>query len=301
MTGSSNANSVNATVASRFDEVAMILEKQDANPFRVAAYRQGASTLRALNQPVTEIIEKEGMEGLMRLQGIGSGLSRAIHLLVTTGSLPLLERLRGESDPERVLRTIPGIGAKLAERLHADLGIDSLEDLEVAVFDGRLKGEAGFGEKSVAAIRDVLAYRLGRRQPRSGTAQPPIDELLDVDREYREKAQAGTLQMIAPRRFNPKGEAWLPILHTRRGTRDYTALYSNTARAHELKMTHDWVVIYADDGSRELTSTVVTGIRGRMKGLRVVRGCEDECVAYYEANKQIEKSNKQDESVKAEG
>jgi hypothetical protein len=58
-----------------------------------------------------------------------------------------------------------------------------------------------------------------------------LTELLDVDREYREKAAAGTLRLIAPRRFNPTGEAWLPVLHTRRGQRRYTALFSNTARS----------------------------------------------------------------------
>lgn len=48
----------------------------------------------------------------------------------------------------------------------------------------------------------------------------------------------------APRRFNPKGKAWLPILHTQRGPWHFTALYSNTARAHDLKKTGDWVVLY---------------------------------------------------------
>src|SRR5947209_1109609 len=64
--------------------------------------------------------------------------------------------------------------------------------------------------------------------------EPPIDELLDVDREYRERARSGSLRTIAPRRFNPLRLKWLPVLHTRRGTRDYSALFSNTARAHQL-------------------------------------------------------------------
>jgi hypothetical protein len=49
-----------------------------------------------------------------------------------------------------------------------------------------------------------------------------FEELLDVDREYREKAAAGQLRSIAPRRFNPSGEAWLPVLHTQRRERHYT-------------------------------------------------------------------------------
>lgn len=62
---------------------------------------------------------------------------------------------------------------------------------------------------------------------------PPAGILLDVDREYREKANAGTLPRIAPRRFNPEGKAWLPVLRTRFGPWHFTTLYSNTGRAHE--------------------------------------------------------------------
>jgi DNA polymerase (family X) len=277
-------SSLNATIAARFDEVALLLEQQGANPYRVAAYRNAADTLRRLPRSVADILEEEGLAGLQKLPGIGESLSRSIRTLTQTGSLPLLDRLRGRSGSQAVLMTVPGIGSKLAEKLYDELGINSLEDLEVAAYDGRLKNIAGFGEKRLAGIRDVLARRLGRVRSLTSTVQPPpVDELLDVDREYREKAEAGKLPKIAPRRFNPTGEAWLPVLHTRRGTREYTALFSNTGRAHELGMTHDWVVIYSDDGNYELTSTVVTAQRGRLKGLRVVRGREDECAAYYEA------------------
>ncbi len=110
---------------------------------------------------------------------------------------------------------------------------------------------------------------------------PAVAELLDVDREYRERATAGTLRRIAPRRFNPSGEAWLPVLHTRRGDADYTALYSNTARAHELGTTKDWVVIYRDDGDGGGQWTVVTATSGALAGARVVRGREAECAHYY--------------------
>jgi DNA polymerase (family X) len=79
-------------------------------------------------------------------------------------------------------------------------------------------------------VIEDLAGRLGRRarDPASIRAEPPVDELLDVDREYRERAAAGTLQRITPRRFNPRGEAWLPVRHTERAGRHYTALFSNS-------------------------------------------------------------------------
>ena len=114
--------------------------------------------------------------------------------------------------------------------------------------------------------------------------QPAVEVLLDVDREYREKARAGVLPRIAPRRFNPDREAWLPVLHSRFGPWHFTELFSNTELAHQLHRTYDWVVIFfADEEGEEGQVTVVTERRGKLSGQRVVRGREPECARYYES------------------
>jgi hypothetical protein len=111
---------------------------------------------------------------------------------------------------------------------------------------------------------------------------PAVAEVLDVDREYREKAERGLLRKIAPHRFNPTREAWLPVLHTQRGRRHYTALFSNTAHAHQLGKTRDWVILYYDEGRSEQQCTVITAQREPLKGRRIVRGREAECERHYE-------------------
>jgi DNA polymerase (family 10) len=280
------SGNLNARIAARLEEVAALLELQGADRFRVEAYRRGARTVRDLKRPASEIMAEEGIEGLDRLSGIGPVLARAIRSLVATGRLPMLERLRGESDPTRLIASVPGIGPKMADRLHHDLGISTLEDLETAAFDGRLESLSGVGRKKLAGIRDSLASRLGRtRAPAalSPADQPSVSELLDVDREYRARTEAEDLPKIAPRRFNPNREAWLPILHTQRGARHYTALFSNTARAHTLGRTRDWVVLYADGARAERQWTVVTDPSGTLRGRRVVRGREAECLQHYGA------------------
>ncbi len=284
----------NREIASRLDEVAELLDAQQANPFRVRAYHVAAETVRALKRPVIEIIDSEGLPGLMALEGIGESLAGSIEQLARTSRLKLLERLRGETTPEDVFTTVAGIGPEMAARIHEHLGIETLLELEAAAYDGRLATVPGFGAKRIRAVRESLSgrYRLGRRLqvkaddidgPRKAERahEPPVDELLDVDAEYRRKAEAGRLIQIAPKRFNPTRAAWLPILHTHRGARHYTALYSNTARAHELGAVRDWVVIYRDDDAGAGQWTAVTSQFGELKGERIIRGREDECLLHY--------------------
>lgn len=279
---------VNEDIAGRLEEVSRILAEQGANRFRVQAYKRAGAGLRELARPVSEIFAEEGLDGLEKLPGVGESIARMIRDLLQRGRLAMLDRLRGEHDPVAMLTSVPGIGRALAQRLHDDLGIETLEDLEAAAHDGRLDSLAGVGPKRLGGIRDTLAHRLGRvRQsllPGTPANEPDVAELLDVDREYRLAVSAGTLKKIAPRRFNPDGEAWLPILHTTRGRRHYTALFSNTAHAHQANRTRDWVVLYFDDGGGEKQHTVITSELGRLKGRRIVRGRENECAAFYEAS-----------------
>jgi hypothetical protein len=277
---------LNAQIAQRLEEVGRILEEQRANPHRVRAYRRAAEIVRDLPRPLSDLLDEGGMARLEELPGIGPSLARSIRDLVLTGRLPMLDRLRGHTDPVALLATVPGIGRRTAARLHYDLDIETLEELESAAYDGRLAMTAGFGEKRLAGVRESIAQRLGRvrRPPEPALAEPSVAELLDVDREYRERAAAGELLRIAPKRLNPAREAWLPVLHTHRGDRHYTALFSNTPRAHRMRATHDWVILYYDAGRAEHQATVVTARRGELKGHRIVMGREEECASLTRAS-----------------
>jgi hypothetical protein len=273
----------NQTIADRLREAADLLERQAANPFRVGAYRRAADTVAALAEDVAALLAREGREGLEALPGIGPSLAAAIAEMVHTGRWAQLERLRGAVSPEALFRSIPGIGPELAARLHDTLDVDTLEGLELAAHDGRLAQVPGIGARRAAALRAALEAMLARTRRAlrpAPAAEPGVALLLDVDAEYRTKAAADALPKIAPRRFNPGGEAWLPILHAERDGWHFSVLFSNTARAHELGRTDDWVVIYfhGDDGP-EGQRTVVTETRGRLAGRRVVRGREPECLA----------------------
>ena len=269
----------NIGVAGKFRDFADLLDSQGADGFRARAYRKAADVVSRLERPVGEILAKEGRDGLVALPAIGTGLAGAIAEMVATGRWSQLERLRGEMEPEALFRSIPGIGPRYAHRLAEDGQLETLEDLENALHSGALHIK-GIGHRRKEMLGAALAERLGRARLRTthqSQPLPPVSMLLDVDRMYREKAAAGALRKIAPKRFNPKGEAWLPVLHARHDNWHFTAFFSNTRLAHELARTRDWVVIYFQaEGQPEGRCTVVTETRGPMAGKRVVRGREDE-------------------------
>lgn len=278
---------MNEDIATRLREAAELLHQQGANPFRVSAYRHAADTLSGLKEDVADILARDGIDGLIALPGIGQSLAAAIDEMVRTGRWMQLERLRGTAEPEAVFQTVPGIGPGMAQRIHETLDIETLEDLEIAANDGRLAQVPGFGPRRVHMIRVALASMLQRWRRAAPTARqgppPSVSLILDVDREYRELAALDRLPRIAPRRFNPTGEIRLPILHAQRGAWHFTALFSNSALAHRLGRTRDWVVIYFHtDDEPERQCTVVTETHGALEGRRVVRGREIDSRAYYD-------------------
>jgi hypothetical protein len=288
----------NEQIGDILEQVAERLESQHANIYRIDAYRAGAAVVRGHPTSIQDLALSEGRTGLDALPQIGSSLSGSIDEIAHTGRLRMLQRLEGTLSPVELFKTVPGIGEELAERIHRELEIDTLEALEVAAHDGRLDAVAGFGPRRLEAIRDILATMLARSArgrarrfeelqqagakvtaPDTAEAKPDVALLLDIDRAYREQAEAGELPRIAPRRNNPDGAAWLPILHGYENGWYFTALFSNTDRAHELGRVRDWVVIYFERDGHEGQCTIVTEYRGPLTGKRVVRGREDEVAA----------------------
>jgi DNA polymerase (family X) len=283
----------NDDIANVLDRIADLLEAKDVNPHRVRAYRDGAASVRNAKNEIANWIMEGNLDKLKELPGIGSGLAGVISNYVKIGRSDVLDDLESEVSPENLFVQVPGIGVELAKRVREELKINTLEDLERAAYDGRLGQVQGFGEKRIRAVRMGLAGMLSSTSQRkqrwvekgeepNGNGRPTVGTLLEVDREYREKARQGELRKIAPKRFNPDNEAWLPILNVKRDGWVFTVLYSNTAQANKLGTTHDWVVIYYERDNRAGQATVVTKMNSPMKGKRVVRGREVECQQYYE-------------------
>jgi hypothetical protein len=285
----------NAEIADMLERIAEILEAEDENPFRVRAYRDGAQSIQEADQSVAELVRQDEFDKLKALPHIGEGIAAVVGEYVTTGRSALLDQLEANASPAAIFTSVPGIGKELAHRIADQLGIKTLPELEEAAHNGQLATVEGFGARRVKAVQTALAGMLSQSARRGqanrqqtdqadGTkneAHPSVELLLKVDEEYRRGAEAGKLHKIAPKRFNPKGEAWLPVLNKKEGGWSFTALYSNTAQAHKLGKTDDWVVIYYERGGKEGQNTVVTETQGALKGKRVVRGRNLENKRYY--------------------
>lgn len=142
----------NSAIAKIFDEVADLLEIQNANPFRVRAYRTASRTLEGLTESLSDLV-RQSDKSLQGIPGIGADLAGKIRTIVETGQLPQLEELRAAIPAGVVaMLRVPGLGPKKAHLLHQELGIDSLDALKEAAQAGRIAGLKGFGKKTEQQI-----------------------------------------------------------------------------------------------------------------------------------------------------
>lgn len=153
----------NADIAADFDELADLLEIEGANPFRIRAYRNAARTLRDLPSDVTAMLERG--EDLTELPGIGKDLAAKIKEIIETGTAAMLEEHR-KTVPATLteLLKIPGIGPKRVKALYHDLGIRTLDQLQKAAEEGRVRSLRGFGEKTERYILNQLKARTGEEK-----------------------------------------------------------------------------------------------------------------------------------------
>jgi DNA polymerase (family X) len=155
----------NVRIAEVLELVADLLEFQEANPFRVRAYRNGARTIRDYPEQMQAILQDDGRK-LTDIAGVGKDLADKIATLMATGSLPLLEELQAKV-PHSVLALlrVPGMGPKKAAVLFKELNIVSLDQLRAACEAQQVRALKGFAAKTEEAILAgiALAEATGQR------------------------------------------------------------------------------------------------------------------------------------------
>src|SRR2546428_7857060 len=146
----------NPDIARLFDEVADLLEIQDANPFRVRAYRNAARTIRDFPEPIAELV-RAGTRDLTDIPGIGEDLAEKITEIVTKGELALRKQLAAKLPAGLLdLLRVPGLGPKRAKILYKKLKVKSASDLSKALDQGKIQKLKGLGPKLEEKMRADL-------------------------------------------------------------------------------------------------------------------------------------------------
>jgi DNA polymerase (family X) len=159
MPSSPGATVENAEVARIFREVAELLEVQNANPFRIRAYRNAARVVESHPRSVAGLA-REGPEAVDALPGIGPDLAAKVVEIAETGTLAMLSGL-AEEVPAGVadLMRIPGVGPRRALALCEALDVHDAAALERAAAAGRVRELPGFGARSEAKLLEELRAR----------------------------------------------------------------------------------------------------------------------------------------------
>lgn len=163
----------NADIARVFDEIADLLELEQANAFRVRAYRRAARMLGELKRSARTMVERG--EALDELPGIGNDLAAKIAEIVRTGRCALLDQLRGEVPPTLAdLMKLPHLGPQRVRSLHDALGVESVEQLHAAAEAGRVHTVRGFGPR---LEHDLLEATKARAADARRIRLPAADEI----------------------------------------------------------------------------------------------------------------------------
>jgi len=200
----------NAEIADMFDEMADLLEIEDANPFRVRAYRNAARTLRRMPESMASLVAKNA--DLSALPTIGDDLEGKIEEIVATGRMPALENLKRTIPPGLVaLSSLPGLGPKRVKLLYDQMGIHDLKDLTRAVESNEILDIPGFGPKLRDRLRDALGkpppiadkrFLIANVEARAETlvayleAVPGVDEVVVAGSFRRRRETVGDLDIL---------------------------------------------------------------------------------------------------------
>jgi DNA polymerase (family 10) len=170
----------NAEIADQLDLLADISEILGEETFKVVAYRRAAERIRESPLPVAEL----ALEGKAKeLPGIGKTIEAKAVEVVELGEMKALTKRRGLVPPGVVdFLRLPGVGPKTAARIWTELGITTLDGLESAAEEGRLRALSGMGARSEEKILKALeagAGEKGEERALLGKALPAVRRLVD--------------------------------------------------------------------------------------------------------------------------
>ncbi len=173
----------NDQIAEAFEQIAQLLQVEDANVFRIRSYERAAETIRGLGPELSDIRESEA--GLQGIPGIGEAIADKIEELLDTGELSFLQDLLDRYPPGFLeLLKIPGLGPKRAALVFHELGVGSVDQLEEACVREQVRELKGMGAKSEQKLLQAIeSYWRGRERALLGAMLPQAETIVEFLRE----------------------------------------------------------------------------------------------------------------------
>lgn len=255
----------NREIAEIFARLADLLEIEDANPFRVRAYRGAAQTLRSLPRGVNEMLE-DG-EDLSELPGIGKDLAAKIQEIVDTGHLALLDATQRKTGSElSEIMKLPGLGPKRVRAIHDELGVESIQQLRQAAAEGKIQQLEGFGAKTEQRILREIDRHRGASQR---TRLADVDEIAKSLTDFLAKID-GVRQVIVAGSYRRRKETV--------GDLDLLVTCKRGSPVVDRFLAFDEVVEVISSGKTRSTVLLRSGLQ---VDLRVVRDISYGSALYY--------------------
>lgn len=180
----------NQAIAKIFYEIAQYLEMSD-EPFKPQAYQKAALNLESLSEDTKTIFQKQGIEGLKEIPGIGQNLAEKIVEYLKTGKIKEYQELK-KKIPVKIneLTAVEGLGPKMVRDLYKKLKIKNLQELEKAAQAGKIRNLPRFGEKTERNILQSITF-LKKTQNRFllGEILPEVDKIIALLKEIKELKQ----------------------------------------------------------------------------------------------------------------
>ena len=247
----------NAELADQLDLLADISEILGEESFKVIAYRRAATRIRETPSPVAEL----ALAGRATdLPGVGKTIEQKVVEVVEDGEMHALTKRR-QQVPVGVVEflRLPGVGPKTAARIWTELGVTTLDGLQAAAQDGRLRELSGLGARSEEKILAALAAGAGKKKPAEdrgllGVALPAVHRVVDELRAHPAAIAVSEAGSVRRRRATVRD---LDFIAT---STDPTALIAAFCDA-------DWV---SEVVARGDTKATVVGHQGLRFDLRVV-------------------------------
>ena len=178
----------NSQIAELLGEIADMLSLGEKDrKFEVLAYRKAALTIGSLQEDVGDIYYKGGLSALMELPGVGKGIAGAVKEYIETGKMGKYEALKKQYPIDfKSLTKIQGMGAKKAFKLYKSLKVRNIDDLKKALSQHRIRGLAGFGEKSEGEIgKGLMLLESNKGRMAIGAALPEAEAIVKKLTESR--------------------------------------------------------------------------------------------------------------------